>query len=274
MAGTRGLLQRGGFTLRRASFCAWGLLVGLLSAPAWADGLQVSPVLLEFNPGQRALAIWLSNSGKAPLHAQARIQAWHQVDGEDVLDSTTELVTSPPLVEIPPGQTQVVRVVRMRTDRPATEMSYRLLVDELPSPDKEGATGTSSPTGIRFLFRYSIPVFVRSTAAVEPSQRAPLVLSAPAELTAQLALEAEKKAKLSIRNAGPQRIKLSDLSYTGADGERTVIADGLFGYVLASQTRQWVLPVPDSFKPTDGTLKARLNDDSDETVLVQDPPSR
>lgn len=273
MAGARRLIQRGRFTLRRASFCAWGLLAGFLFAPAWADGLQVSPVLLEFSPEQRALAIWLSNSGKRPLHAQARIQAWHQVDGEDVLDATTELVTSPPLVEIPPGQTQVVRVVRMRTDRPATEMSYRLLVDELPRPDNEATAGMQNPAGIRFLFRYSIPVFVRPDAAIEAPQRSPLTLPVAPGLSAQLTLEAEKQAKLSIRNAGPQRIKLSDLSYTGADGERTAMGDGLFGYVLASQTRQWILPVPASFKPANGTLKARLNDDSDETVLVQDPSS-
>ena len=274
MRGDQRRLRRGGFRHCRAALFAWGLLVGLLPIPSWADGLQVTPVLLEFDPGQRALAVWLSNSSQRPLHAQARVQAWTQVDGKDVLDSTTEVIASPPLVEIPPGQTQVIRIVRSRTERPETETAYRLLVDELPRPEATAPAAAARPGGIKFLFRYSIPVFIQPRPTPEALPRARSAPQTHVDLSARWESAQDGQAQLTIQNLGPTRIKLSDLSYTSTDGEQVAMGDGLFGYVLARQTRQWTLPAPVSFKATGGTLKARLNEDSNATVLAQDPPPR
>lgn len=256
----------------RGTTLAWGgggfffLFVALLLLPAsaWASGLQVTPVLLEFKPGQRAHAVSLSNSGQRALQAQVRVRSWRQVDGSDSLEPTTELVASPPMVEIPPGQTQIVRIVRTSPAiRPTAESAYRLLVDELPE-----ATGATSPDaakrpgGVQFLFRYLIPIFVG------PQDEG----ARNGAVTARLTLAEDQRAKLTIRNTGARRVKLSNLSYTDdASSESVVLGSGLFGYVLAGATRQWTLPVPASLQRTDGQLKARINEDSDETLLAQDP---
>lgn len=243
-------------------FFAAGLLACLAAwwpAPVVAAGLQVTPVLLEFDATQRALAVWLGNTASHPIRAQVRLRAWRQVNGGDVLEPTAELVASPPLVEIPAGQTQLVRIVRRAGHQPASEAAYRLLVDELPSPD----TGERSPGGIHFLFRYLIPVFVAPPSGPAPAE--------PVHgLSARLTPADGQQARLTIRNAGPWRAKLSDLSHLDAHGERVVLGSGLFGYVLAGAERQWSLPWPAQPQGMKGALQARVNEDRHETVLVQD----
>lgn len=265
----------------RGTTLAWGgggffflcVALMLLPASAWASGLQVTPVLLEFKPGQRAHAVSLSNSGQRAIQAQVRIRAWRQADGGDALEPTTELVASPPMVEIPPGQTQIVRIVRtQQATRPTAESAYRLLVDELP--DASGGAAPESakrPGGVQFLFRYLIPIFVGPQEATPTKGPAPEGAK-DGSVTARLTLAEDQRAKLTVRNTGTRRVKLSNLSYTdAASGESVVLGSGLFGYVLAGSTRQWTLPVPASMQRTDGQLKARINEDNDETVLAQDP---
>lgn len=256
-----------------ASYCVARILLGLFlgfAPPAiFAEGLQVTPILLEFNPEQRSLAVWISNTGKRPISAQARVQAWRQNEGVDVLESTTELVASPPLVEIPPGQTQVVRIVRMRTARASSEMSYRLLVDELPSADPVASTVERASRGIQFLFRYSIPIFVGSSASVD-ARSTPVSELVQGGVKARLTLGDGELVRLSVTNTSPRRLKLSDLAYLTPSGERKVLGRGLFGYVLSGQTRQWPLPGLAKHELISSSLQARINEDSDETVLPQD----
>ncbi|WP_439520648.1 fimbrial biogenesis chaperone [Hydrogenophaga sp.] len=266
---------RGG-ECKRWRVARWsGLVFGaaLAMGSASASGLQATPVLLEFTPNQRAQAVWLSNTSKQPLKAQVRVLGWRQADGEETLERTTELVASPPLVEIPPGQTQIVRIVRTPASRPQAESAYRLLVDQLPeSAARTTPQEASRPGGVQFLFRYVIPVFVAPTGGTDTAL-ASAPGPAPASLvSARLALAGDQKALLTIRNNGPRRVKFSGMTYVdAASGERQVFAAGLFGYVLSGAARQWTVPVPASLQRIDGTLQARINEDDHETVLAQDP---
>ena len=263
----------GSFLRGCVAVLAPALLSTLLSASAWASGLQVTPVLLEFKPGQRAQAVWLSNSGQRPIQAQVRIRAWSQADGGDALEPTNDLVASPPMVEIPAGQSQVVRIVRTQSARPTAESAYRLLVDELPEPASATAPEKArSPGGVQFLFRYLIPIFVGPQEVAVQTKAAAPVGAKESAVTARLTLAPDQRATLTVRNLSPRRVKLSNLSYVdAASGESLTLNSGLFGYVLAGATRQWTLPVPASLQRTDGRLKAKINEDSDETVLAQDP---
>src|SRR5690606_27632881 len=94
-------------------------------------------------------------------HAQVRVYRWTQVDGQDVLEATRDLAISPPMLEVASGGEQLVRVVRLGPAPAATEASYRVVVDELPVAAVDAADGGE---GLRFVLRYSIPVFVASQA--------------------------------------------------------------------------------------------------------------
>ncbi|MDW5442469.1 molecular chaperone [Polaromonas sp. SM01] len=241
------------------------LLLGLTvllgqAATASAASLQVSPILLEFAPKEQAQSMWLSNTGTQPLRAQVRVQQWTQTSEGDQLSPTRALLASPPVVEIPPGEKQMIRIIRPQGGVPAREESYRLIVDELPSSGVAGPGGTA-PAGLQFLLRYSVPVFV---SVVEPVP----VTGKPSDISAlSTSLQSGPPAPLlTVINKGTQRVKISQLVHVDKQGRRTSLVPGLLGYVLAGQRMQWPLNLP-----ADGTFKAKFNADLEEQVLPLAP---
>jgi fimbrial chaperone protein len=229
----------------------WGLL--LLAPLASAGNLQVAPILLEFGEGVQAQALWLENSGDQPLHAQVRIQRWTQSNSADVLEPSQMLLARPAIVQIGPGQRQLVRVLRPApfSAGDTQEQAYRLLVDELP------ATHVKPNQGLNFLLRYSIPAFVLPAGASprEPGSKAAADTSG---LHARWQLD-PGLLTLTVHNTGAQRVRLSQLRWLPENGPPIELTPGLLGYVLAGQHMQWTLPLPRPF-PLTGTLQARLND--------------
>lgn len=235
-----------------------GLLLPLLallllwSTASRAAGLQVSPILIEFAPGETAQSLWLANTSDSVMHAQVRVLHWTQQEGQDQLEPSRALVASPPLVEIAPGQRQMVRLVRLDTSVQTTEQAFRLLIDELPRDPDQPAT-----QGLSFLLQYSLPVFVT-----------PQGVDAQETLSAELLSDADASVVLSVHNTGTRRARLSNLLLEAEGGERTVLAQGLLGYVLAGQQMAWPLNLPVQTPLEAGNIKARINDDDDERTLL------
>ena len=59
-------------------FILWLMMLALLSRYALAATLQVAPVTLDLQSDQRAAAVYLTNRGKAAIHAQIRVYEWTQ----------------------------------------------------------------------------------------------------------------------------------------------------------------------------------------------------
>lgn len=244
------------------------LLACWLAAPVLAGSLQVSPILLEFGPADQAQGLWLSNSGSEPIRAQVRVQQWTQSEQGDQLAATGDLAASPPILQIAPGEQQLVRIVRIARLPADREHAYRLLVDELPASDD-----AASP-GLQFLLRYSVPVFLLPEGAVpvagQSGERPPTDLS---RLSGGFRRGDDGRFVLSLRNDGARRVRISQLTHVAGDGTRTVLEPGLLGYALAGRQMQWTLSLPPA-AATAGVLKARFNDDQQEQSLPLDPAGR
>lgn len=185
-----------------------------ISTGAWAVSLGISPInLFVIAPGKTG-AISLSNQSKAPARLQIRIFRWSQKDGAEVLEPTRDVIANPPSMEIPPDQTYTIRVARISRAPLGPEESYRLIVDELPSPIDPATPGT----GVRMLLRTSLPVFFEGKAA-EP------------KIAWRLWSEGGK-LKLAASNSGNRHIKLVDLAIEGPQGRTTFDASGTNAYVL------------------------------------------
>ncbi len=213
---------------------------------AGASGLQVAPVGLEFLPATPAQGLWLTNTGDQPLHAQVRVFQWTQAGGRDVLTPTQALVASPPMLSLAPGARQLVRVIRLgQPDANGGEQAYRLLVDELPQaqPQKQ--------TGVQYVLRYSIPVFV------EPANP-PDTTAIAATLRWSLAREGDGIA-LQVRNTGTAHAQLSEVSLLPPAGAPITVSAGLLGYVLPGMTMRWPLNIPASRLPSGTQLKVEIN---------------
>lgn len=251
----------------------WLLLAaGLLAGPtALAADLQVNPIMLEFAPGEQSQALWLSNSGTQPLKAQVRIGRWTQAEGKDQNEPSRDLVASPAILQIAAGEQQLVRLIRPRPEPLQAEAAYRLTIDELPA---DGAEPLDS--GVQFLLRYSVPVFVlaEGTEPLSPSRRtANTTTSAANPMPLSARLEPQGDASLlSISNPGRQRVRLSNLAWVDRTGQRAELVPGLFGYVLAGQRMQWTIPLSPQLHAGGGTLKVRFNDDPNDQTLPLDAP--
>lgn len=219
---------------RRALRVLVGALSCLLGAHgAAAAGLQVSPVTLTLHPEQQADGIWVSNSGSNALQAQVRVYAWTQDTGEDRLLPTQSLVVSPPMLRLGPGERQLVRAVRAGPP-PAgrIEQALRLVIDEVPAiAPEEGRRD-----GLRFLLRYSLPIFLA------PSEGA-----APAQLIWSLSFIGGQPV-LEVSNTGGSHAQIADVGHTPLSGRRIALHPGLLGYALPGATMRWALKPP-TFRP-------------------------
>ena len=211
-------------------------------AAAHASGLQVTPVSVTIP--DRAGVIWLSNDADTPMRAQIRVFRWRQVNNEDALEPTQDVLASPPFIDVAPGNQQVVRLVRLKpgaaTD--ACETPYRILVDELP------AAPNAPRTGIQFRMQYSIPVYVTSGACAEAAPK----------LTWTITHDG-KTARLNVVNSGQTHAQLGRIAFVNSQGATTPLSDGLLGYVLPGASRSFALSAPPATFASGGQFEVMLN---------------
>ena len=187
-----------------------------------AASLQVAPVSVEVAAPGATATVNLRNQGDKPLDGQIRVFRWTQVNGEDKLEPTDDVVASPPMASLRPNTSYVIRIVRTKKEPVATEETYRLLIDELPG----SATGR---TGVNIVLRYSIPVFFTSPNA------------APSQLKWELQRR-NNKQYVVVKNDGDRRVRLAKLKLTDNKGGSFYFGDGLAGYVLARSSVSLEIP--------------------------------
>ncbi|HEX7381890.1 MAG TPA: molecular chaperone [Nevskiaceae bacterium] len=230
-------------------------VAAILCGSAAAASLQVAPISLSFPAGAAAQPLWLTNSGTGTLNAQVRIFHWTQENNEDVLSPTDRIVASPPIIAIAPDARQLIRVVRIGDAAPVAEESYRVLVDELPDPEP------STTSGVNYVFRYSIPVFVEPAG---PAASAGQIASA---LHFSLA-HTGGNVELVAENAGATHAQLSAVNLLVPGHAPVVVSAGLLGYVLPGRTRRWPLPAEAARLPATATLQAHVNGEPIHQALV------
>ena len=188
--------------------------------PSWAASLQVSPVTVEVAAPGAATALKLRNEGTTPLNAQIRVFRWTQVNGEDKLEPTNDVVASPPLAKLAPKVDYTVRLVRVSKTPVSKEETYRLFVDELPD------AANQRNRAVNLLLRYSIPVFFYPAAGNPPS----------------LAWSVEQsggKLAVVVKNSGDRHLRISNLKLRDDKGGTVSFGNGLSGYVLGGSSRRW-----------------------------------
>jgi fimbrial chaperone protein len=204
-----------------ASMCA--ISIALAPPLAQAASMTVLPISVDvLQPGTIG-TVTVRNSEARPLNAQVRVFRWTQVDGEDRLEPTEEVVPSPPIVSISAGADYVVRLQRTTSGEVAGEEAYRTVIDELPNPDRQ-RNGT-----VAVVLRYLVPTFFLSPDATQP------------KLTWSLSRQ-DGATILTATNDGDKRIQIVDLKLKTAGGRAVIVGKGLAGYVLGHSTRAWTVP--------------------------------
>lgn len=132
------------------------------SFDARAQGITVSPLRVNFAVGKTTETVTLINNTNKPVVVQSSAVRWSQVQGKDQLDPTRDLLVSPALVEIQPGQRQSVRIVQRIEQDAVRQKTYRLVLEEVVKQDDSGTTQ------LKMALRITLPIFVAPKQAAKP----------------------------------------------------------------------------------------------------------
>jgi fimbrial chaperone protein len=214
------------------------------------QGLTIVPVTIELLPGQRTSVLTIQNHTDRETDFQVRPFAWSQPGGQEQLTPTDALLVSPPLGRIAVGAGQVVRLV-LRQPPAAQELTYRILLDQVPPPPEPGS--------ISFALRISIPVFAEPATHVVSHVR--------------WSLQSEGGANYLVAvNSGGRHDVVRDMALTAADGRRLALEAHVSPYILAGATRRWRIITP-SVGPLREPLRLRAHADTGEIDQAVSAPS-
>lgn len=132
-------------------------LIAACAIPALAGSFSVTPVRIYMTPRDRAVAVTITNEGDSPVALQADINVWSQKsDGTDELVLTEDMVLSPPIIKLAPKARQVVRLALLKPADASRQLTYRLIVREVP----EATAPKGNTIEVPIALALSMPVFI------------------------------------------------------------------------------------------------------------------
>jgi len=210
----------------RAAAAALLLLFGVSAAAA---SLDVNPVRIDLAPAARSAELKLTNLSNEAVSVQVDVREWSQdFDGTEQLADTQALLAVPPIVTIPPGGRQVVRIGHLGAPSEDVEKTFRLLVTELAA----SRTANGGP-GLNMRLRLSIPVFV-----------APVGHPAAADIAVENVASTADGTRVTLHNTGNAHARIESIDVRN-QGEWTALPlDTLSSlrYLLADARARIALP--------------------------------
>jgi len=225
-----------------AALCAFALLALPI---AEAADLGVEPVRIELSAEQQTAAIKISNASDAPASIQIQAVVWSQIDGKDVYTPTRELLVAPPIVTIAPKGEQVIRTALRRPADPSNELAYRIFLRELPAPPPPGYKG------LQVALRIGLPVFVKP----QHGQAAP-------KMVWSVAHAPDNHLKATLFNQGNAHVRVSDFVFYVSGSDQPIAGEAGSTYVLAGQSRSWLVKKEHPAKTLDARLRLKAHTDA------------
>jgi len=198
-----------------------------------AGSFTVNPVRVTLSPTQRVAAISVSNHGAEASVIQLETSRWTQQDGKDSLAPSNEILATPPIFTLAPGASQIVRVGLRRAPDAQHELTYRLVLREVPPPQPIAQ-------GLRVALAISMPVFVVSA---HPSF---------SNLAWRAVRLADGRIQLEATNTGSAHVQIGSLELSSPPSASPIVRQSVATYVLPGNTRSW------TFKTTAGVAAGSI----------------
>ena len=137
------------------------VLIALVPSVAQAGVFSISPVRIYMVAKDRAVAVTVNNEGDEPIVLQADMYTWKQKPGgEDLLTLTEDLILAPPIVKLAPRSRQVLRLATLSARPTNEQLTYRLIVREVPE-----AIPAEKTLQLQLALAFSLPVFITPPGA-------------------------------------------------------------------------------------------------------------
>ncbi|MGP3592485.1 fimbrial biogenesis chaperone [Vagococcus sp. WN89Y] len=227
-------------------FCMlFGFLPFILAEQSHAGALTISPVSLQMDESQKAISMTIKNDAPEATQIQLRVFQWQQENGNDRFSETEDIVISPPFIRLDAQRSYNVRIFRKSASLPATEKTYRIIIDEIPQPVDTRTTGE----GVKISLRTSHPLFIT-----------------PARAIASLSWAMKRDNQgwyISARNDGVRHALLTEVYLIDQNtGKKTALkVNSVNGYILGLSYRDYEIDQR-QFTPLSGhryQIEARVN---------------
>ena len=219
-----------------------------------AGVFSVSPVRMYMAPRDRAIAVTITNEGDDALVMQADVYVWKQKPGgEDELSLTEDMILSPPILKLAPHSRQVVRLAMLRA-RPTTEqLTYRLIVREVPE-----AKPAEKNLQLQLALAFSLPVFITPPGAKR-------------QLDCTIERVNADTVRASCENTGNAYAQPGEFTLTNAGGDKLAMRES-GGYILPLIKRNFDIKRADGHIPGGkAKLSVSLDDGSKQSFDVSIP---
>jgi fimbrial chaperone protein len=198
----------------------------LVSAPTLASTFNISPIRAQLSATHRTEALTLTNADDSPVVVQVRLYSWSQKDGAEKLEDTRELLSTPPVLQIPPNGQQIIRVALRRDPDPTQELTYRVIFEEVPQ------AAPKEFSGLRVALHLSVPIFVA------PEQR-----KANPQIAWQSRWLPNGQVEVAAINSGTGHLQVTDFE-AQFPGSLMPLHGVASKYVLPGSRMSWVLTPP------------------------------
>ena len=187
----------------------------------WAGSFAISPVRVEFSPGNETQVVRITNEGARTLSIQVESLRWSQdADGNDRFEPSGNVIAVPTVFSVEPGQRQIVRVGIRDPAYSEVEQSYRLFFTELAPP------ASSAESGVSMRLRISIPAFLAPADGPRPN----------------ISLEQFSRdgdmARVTLKNTGNQHVQVRRLSLHAAPSSEDQVIESAGGIYLLPGTER------------------------------------
>ncbi|MBC5767659.1 fimbrial biogenesis chaperone [Ramlibacter albus] len=223
----------------------------LLAFAATAQGqVLIQPVVVQFAAKQKVVAVSLAMSERAaaPMQLQAQVLRWTQdSEGGAVTQPADDVLVSPAITQLHPGQRQVFRLA-LRNPQPAgVEKAYRLVLEDVAQVPAD-ASG-SPQAGLHIRMRYDLPVLVPPQGpplqALQWAQ-CPTLGPQGARVASGPAADAYALACVRLLNAGNRRVRLHAVRVTGEGWQEDLPLKQDAPAILAGAQREFRFQLPPS----------------------------
>lgn len=207
------------------------LLLICLPSTLLAAEIGIMPVAVQLDKGTTRTTLSLVNQGQEAVTMQAETVTWGRTAAESDQPSDA-LVINPLIFTIAPGQTQILRIGLRTPPDPLKEITYRLVLRELPTAVLPEQADTA--TRVRVLMAMRVPVYV---APVETARKEEW----------QLSSDARGNLVVQVHNSGNVHYRVGKLNLRLGDArEGAVVASANESALLFPGEQRSITLLPES----------------------------
>lgn len=195
--------------------------------PSMAFAIAISPTSVLLTQQVPINTLELKNDRPQTMVFQVNMVRWTQPANQDKYEPTDDLIATPLIFKLGPGQKQLLRIGVNKIHFKHQEQTYRLFIREVP-PDKT-TFNTSEKGQLKIIFRLSIPVFLQPLVPVKKESFWHQEKISP------------NKIKLGVENRGNKTIFISRLQAFDKSNNPITALIKTFTYLLPKSSQTWTV---------------------------------